>query len=362
MKPWFSALFTAMVSTAAGLAVVFTFSAEAPETGDWASRDPQIASWPPGFVLGYNQAWFGHSYGRSFTTDFDETRVREMFLKTREGGGSVIRLWFFEIMQGLELGDDAPKVKGLRPGFLENIEKTLRISRETGVAVYLTLMDGNGMPAENSPMRDYYWNLLNELHGEGDAFRERALKPFLELAHRYRDTVFALDLMNEIQAPIARHYWKDAWNGPRAWVLRHARFARALAPWLKITSSLGWEHAPRDLMRGLVSGLELDFYDLHLYDDDPTGHIFIWTCDRSRRDRVPILLGEFGQKTQTDDDRLQLSSTRAFLKHARGSCYRGALAWRLDAAEKTWRFLREDGSFRPAAEEMAGLGARDARN
>lgn len=350
----------------AGLAVValgvlagFSFHGFASGFGDEASK---AASDPwPAFVIGYNQAWFGNSYGRSFTTDFDENLVRTAFLKTREGGGSVIRLWLFEIMQGLELREGAPRVVGLRADFLEHLERTLQIARETGVSVYLTLMDGNGMPAENSPRRDYYWNLLNELHGEGDAFRERVLRPTLALATRYRDTIFALDLMNEIQAPIARHYWKDPWSGPRAWIQRHAEFVHAQSPWLKVTSSLGWEHAPKDLTRGLVSGLGLDFYDLHLYDDLPSGHVFVWTCDRARRDRVPILLGEFGQKTQGDDDSRQLLSTREFLKHAKSSCYRGVLAWRLDAAEKTWRFLREDGSFRPAAKEMISLRDRASR-
>lgn len=343
----------AMAVVTVGIAAGFSFHGMASGFGQSASR--AAAPLWPSFVIGYNQAWFGNSYGRSFTTDFDESAVRAAFLKTREGGGSVIRLWLFEIMQGLEVGGGAPRVVGVRADFLEHLERTLQIARETGVTVYLTLMDGNGMPADKSSLRDYYWNLLNDLHGEGEAFREKVLRPTLALATSYRDSVFALDLMNEIQAPIARHYWSDPWQGPRAWIRRHTEFVHAQAPWLKVTSSLGWEHAPKDLTRGLVSDLGLDFYDLHLYDDAPTGHVFVWTCDRARRDRVPILLGEFGQKTQKDDDALQLAATKAFLKSAKESCYRGVLAWRLDAAEKTWRFLREDGSFRPAAKELISL-------
>ena len=69
-----------------------------------------------------------------------------------------------------------------------------------------------------------------------------------------------------------------------------------------------------------------------------------------------MILGEFGQSSQTIDDALQSAATERFLSAARSTCFRAALAWRYDYSPlptSNWfHFIRADGSFRPAVSRI----------
>jgi len=99
---------------------------------------------------------------------------------------------------------------------------------------------------------------------------------------------------------------------------------------VRVTASAGHHTAVPDLLRGRYDGLGLDFYDVHVYDDDGRIPNAYWLWWHARRRGVPIVLGEYGQKTERRDDRIQVRATRGFLYRARAWGFAGALAWRLD--------------------------------
>lgn len=304
----------------------------------------------PSFVVGYNEAWFGPNFQNSFTDGFNESSITKTMTDMKDAGAYVVRLWLFQNRQGLVLTPGAPKTSTIDPLMLSNLTKTMAIARALNIKIYFTLWDGNAMPKESSELRDYYYNLLNNKYGEGDAFNTYVLTPLLALFSENQDVIYALDLMNEIEAPIDHNYWTNSWNGPRNWMQNMRNYVKARASWIKVTSSAGWSWAASDITRGLFSNLGLDFYDLHVYDDNGNIPSLSNLCATASNDGVPIILGEFGQSTKNNDDNLQKNSTERFLNNAKNSCFSGALAWRFDANEETWRFQRPDGSFRPAVE------------
>lgn len=302
------------------------------------------------FVLGYNEAWFGPYYQNSFTDGYSDTLVTKTLSDIHGAGGDVVRLWLFQNRQGLNLATYAPQTSSIQQQMLTNLERTIGIARQQHLKIYFTLFDGNTMPSDSSEARNYFYNLLNNKYGEGDAFNIYALTPFLELLNNNQDVIYALDLMNEIEAPIQRGYWSSSWSGPRTWIQNTRSFIKTKSPWLKVTSSAGWGWAAFDITNGLFSGLGLDFYDLHVYDDNGNIPSLNSLCSKAASDGVPIILGEFGQSTHSENDQLQQVSTQAFLNNAKNSCFSGALAWRFDSQEAYWSYQRADGSLRPAAD------------
>lgn len=324
------------------------------DAGPGATIPPPPSLGSP-FTVGYNEAWFGPSYGSDLTTAFDLAYVETTFDRLRAAGGHVVRLWLFEGFEGVPIGPATPRIGDVSPTLLANLGKVLEAARARKLAVYLTALDGNALPQDAGALRDLGWNLMNGLYGELDAYETKVLAPTLAAIAPYQDVVWAFDLMNEIEAPRHRGFWSDPIGGPRAWMKREAAFVKSKAPWLKVTTSAGHDTAAFDLALGVFSGLGLDFYDLHVYADDGLVPNVTNVCAKAASDGVPIVLGEFGQKTTSDDDALQRNSTKAFLAAAKGSCFKAALPWRLDAAENTWRFLRADGTPRPAVAEVLAV-------
>ncbi len=305
------------------------------------------------FMVGYNEAWFGSHYSSDLTSGYDDTLVATTLDGIVAAGGHVVRLWLFEGLEGVVLGASSPRITGLDAALLPNLEKVLLAARARKLAVYLTAFDGNAMPQDAGAVRDLYWNIVNDAYGEGTAYENTVLAPLLTTLGSYKDVVYAFDLMNEIEAPRIHGYWADPFGGPRATMQRWASFVKTRAPWLRVTSSAGYDTASFDIATGFFSGLGLDFYDLHVYSD--TGAIpgVANVCARAKSDGVFMLLGEFGQRSHVESDSLQLASTQAFLAAAKSSCFAGALPWRYDAAESYWAYKRSDGSDRPAVSAVA---------
>jgi len=113
--------------------------------------------------------------------------------------------------------------------------------------------------------------------------------------------------------------------------------------------SAGLGYAVQEITLGLFSGLGLDFYDLHFYADSGQYSGQSALCDKVSADKVSIVLGEYGQQSQTYSDSIQLGATTNFLEGARTSCFSAALAWKYEDPNQTWfTYLKPDGTFRPA--------------
>ena len=310
----------------------------------------------PRFLVGYNEAWFGGHFSTGLTSDFDLAYVQRIFDGILAAGGHVVRIFLFELMQGVTLGPSAPRTQSVSPTMLANLDAVLTAARRRGLWVYVTALEGNSMGAAAGPPGAYFTDLLNGRNGEGDAFNNNVLAPTLRVLDAHRDCVWAMDLLNEFEAPRSHGLWSDPLNGPRGFIQRTTAFVHARSPWLRVTASAGWDTGPNDIALGLLSGLGLNFYDLHSYSDGGgyAGQTAI--CNRAASEGMGVVLGEYGQMSHRIDDTLQAYVTGTYLYNASTSCFSAALAWRFDAAETWWAVVRPDGSFRPAVSFVQAYG------
>ncbi len=316
------------------------------------------------FLIGYNEAWAGAHFGTDYTTDFDLAYMQKVFDGIVAGGGHLVRLWVWEVPQGFEVTNGSPMTQPVSQAFLDNVGVVLHEARKRGLWVYLTLLDGNTIQKiQIGNLHQWGVNVLNNTGGERDAFNQNAVGPLLGVLEAHKDVMFGLDIINEVQACSQNGVFPDAFNGPRAFLQAEVAFIKSKAPWLKLTSSAGWpsdilkKGAQYDIANGLYSGLGLDFYDLHAYADSGTFVGATAMCQRVAQDGVPIYLGEFGQSSKQVDDVIQYNATAYFLNNAKALCFKGAFAWRFDAAESQFAYVHADFSPRPAVQVMQVFGA-----
>ena len=125
-------------------------------------------------------------------------------------------------------------------------------------------------------------------------------------------------------------------------------------PELDFLQSDGWRHAgpaepqPHQRRLSYLCDLPIHFYDLHQYND--IGGIF--KIDElkmlSEQTGKPILLGEFGQNNDYDDN-IKKTITRNFLTNAWSNRFMGAIAWILNK-ENDKNTYYKDGSPRAAVD------------
>jgi hypothetical protein len=339
------------------------------------------------FLVGYNEAWFGLNYGNSIASNpsvfclpssFDPIFVDTMFAGMQAGGAKIVRIWVFPALQGIKLSTACPiapppapppQTMGLTNNLKRNLQTVFTTAGKHGLKVYVTALSGGDMQvaATNiTGLRSYFQNLLTNTT-EMTRFQNNALLPLLTLLNQfnmlYPNVIYALDLINEIEAPLNSGYSNFGWTQARAWIKNMTDFVKSKSPWLPVTSS-GWGSAVQEITLGLFTGLDLDFYDIHVYADWGQYSGVTWLCNRVSADGVPIILGEYGQKTHTFDDWLQYSTTSNFLTTAKTHCFSAALAWKYETRCDTrfagcpsqgydwWTYLIPSGpgagKFRPA--------------
>jgi hypothetical protein len=316
------------------------------------------------FAVGYDQAWFHEDYGSDLTARFDPIGIDLNFQKIADAGGAIVRVWIFEgeEKEGLVF-TGGTRTSGLAPGFLDHLAALCGLARNHNLVVYFTAFDGNFPWSRPTHASNVHYNILNNRFGEGDSFDAHALAPALDVLAQNQDVVFALDLMNEVEGSVATWFWPDGWTGARRWIEDTTAFAHKQAPWLRVTASAGWADGPADLAGGRFSGLGLDFYDLHVYDDDGAIPMGFPLRARSWQDGRQIVLGEFGQASARVDDALEAQAAAAFLANARSLGFAAALGWRFDDERPDdpgfvpyLSYLR-DGLPRPAVDEVRKAAA-----
>lgn len=314
-----------------------------------------------GLTLGYNQGWIEGGYGHDLTDRFDAGAWERVLRRTRAGGGSVLRVWILEgkAKEGVIWSGHRPT--GVEPALLANLRTLVSLAEREGVQIYWALLDGN-WPEHWAKGLDFdrQFNVLNDKFGHGARFRERVLGPILDVLRERPQVNYAFDLLNEVQGSVRAHLWPDGWAGARRFLAATSAFLRARAPGLKVTASSGHHSAAWDLLCGRLDGLGLDFYDVHVYSD--SGKIpYGWVLARhARRRGLPLVLGEFGQKSAKLDPALQARALRGALADAKRLGFAAVLAWRLeDQQAHDLRFSFYDGDRpRPALNVMraaAGL-------
>ncbi len=317
------------------------------------------------FVLGYNQGWFSTCYGSDLSTGWSEATavyaamryldgkvepcaegmpvdsgIDGFFAMARGCGARVVRLWAFESYskEGCDYGsrESLDGIKGLTPAFEHHVHQVMQAAMRYGVQVYWTALVGNWPRHWRSPeikdigrWRRIHYNILHNRYNAQQAYHEHALGPFVKLLSAYENNVYALDLMNEVQGSL-RDFWGSDWNRVRRWIKHGREFVRGVMPSLKVTASCGHHTAVTDVLEGRVSDLGLDFYDLHLYNDEGRIPQMQALGRLALADATPLLLGEFGQRDGSYNDEVQTRVVREFIQKAYDHGFLGALAWRLD--------------------------------
>jgi hypothetical protein len=296
------------------------------------------------FFVGYNQPWFEGNYGADLTTKFHPDFIRQTYQSIHSAGGSVTRIFLFTGLQGIRYPGGVPQ--GVSPDFLRNLETVLEIARESGLKVYVTPLVPDEANKVQGDWRQFFVNvLLNP--AMTDLYNEKVLAPVLDVLDRNRDVVFGMDLANEIDSVLNKGFMSQ--DQARLWIWKSAAFVKGHSPWLRKTISVGWGGAQYLLIQGILSRLGLDFYDLHVYDDNGAYPGATDLCRRVKSEHMEIVLGEFGQKSSQVNDMTQYAATGHFLSTAYSMCFSGALAWDFSDPGQPWlAYRRSDGSFRPA--------------
>ncbi len=310
-----------------------------------------------GFVLGYNQGWIEGKFGRDLTSAFDENEWRKVLARTRESGGSTLRVWLFEGQPCEGVIYDLHDPVGVDQQFLANIRRVGELAREERVKLYWTGFDGNFFGPPSGIEFDRRWNILNDKYGFGTRFQQNVLGPVLDAIMEKPDTVYAFDVMNEIQGSMHHNFWPDGWDGARRFMSGWTRFVHGRAKGLRTTVSSGWGDSIKDLLKGRFDGLGLDFLDVHMYSDSTRIEKGKELVARARSQGVPIVIGEIGQKKQAIDPTLQARIVKGVVEDAKKLGFAGVFVWRLiDEQAHDKRFSFWDGDVpRPAVAVMKSL-------
>jgi putative membrane protein len=319
-------------------------------------------SLPTGFRVGYNEAWIENNYGNwltsnplfnlssAFPSPFiccqNNSPLSAMLLGMAQGNAKVIRVFLFPAVQGIRIDTTVTSLTssklmtiGLTTDFTSNLASLLQWMRSynqannTDIKMYFTALNGadmNVVTSSNNPTLHLYYQRLISNSYEIYAYETLALAPILNTLSSFQDVVYGFDLINEIEGAINAGYFSNNWNGARTWLANMAYAATASFPWLPVTSTAGYGWAVQELTLGYFSGLRLNFYDVHIYSDSGTYSGQTALCNKVKADRLPIILGEFGQRSSSVSDSIQNTATTKFLQGARGSCFSGALGWKYE--------------------------------
>jgi hypothetical protein len=343
------------------------------------------------FWVGYDQAWFADHYPNwlasnpvwnslfqtsVFSSQFNTKVIDAYFDGMKNGHAKIVRIWVFPGLQGIELklsnspGSQTVGLTSMRkpedsmrePEIIGNLETVLKLAKHHGLMVEVVVLNAGDMKAAVDPtspkllpLQPYFENLLLNIGGERDTFKAKVLLPLLKPLNENRDVVYGLDLINEIEATFISNppYFPNV-TAAQDFIKDMAAFVKKNSS-LRVTSSsggAGGDMAVVEIVSGLFSFSDpsLDFYDLHYYADgglSPPGVSGV--CNRVKGDGVQIILGEYGQKTESTNDILQSLTTAQSLYTAKTTCFSAALAWVYEDSNQPWfTYLKPDGTFRPA--------------
>jgi hypothetical protein len=264
----------------------------------------------------------------------------------RKANGSVVKFLLFSNLQGLlvsspltSASSPVPNPRHLASDFIANLDALLTQAHQMGLKVYVTVLNGGDMKswANNSAlpqMQGYFQNLIRDPVTKANF--KLVLDDLLTVLNNHRGDVYAMDFVNEIEAPlnVGSIYFPDGWIGARAWIAEMVGYIKQKSNYLgfifPITAAAGYNYAAQEITLGLFSGIGLDFFDLHEYTDSGQYPGQTALCNKVRNDQQQIILGEFGQKSKTYSDVIQNNATTAFLYGAARSCFSGALAWKFE--------------------------------
>ncbi|MBF0546557.1 MAG: hypothetical protein HQM08_19075 [Candidatus Riflebacteria bacterium] len=318
------------------------------------------------FVFGTNLAWFKNDYAwdigpnhasGDLKTSFDPAYCETVFQNLENMGCPLVRIWAFEGQEGLMFTEDLTKdpkypyheVTGLDPVFMQNCRTIMETAQKHHIHLYWTLL--NHLIREEQGGR--HMRIITDPKVRSTYINNAAV-PFLkEFANN--PAFFAVDIINEAEGavggfdalsggynPLIGCSWKEM----RVFIKECADAFHSAIPGIKVTSTSGY-HEWNNLKAGRFSGLGLDFYDWHSYQDNPN----FPDASTLGLDK-PVIVGECGPKTMQSKGNydFQGKNWKAYLEQARKG-YAGILTWSYGNAgtDNNYVMVNADHTWRPGA-------------
>jgi hypothetical protein len=280
------------------------------------------------FKKGFNQAWMKNDYAHQWeNAHYDPIYADKLLKLTRDSNAKILRLWIFEgSWQSQFLKTKNFATSKIKPEILFNLRHFLRLARQYNVQISLTFLDGNSFKyvLDKPDLKNFWWNIFNNKYDQLDEFYRNAIFPVYKLIHdEFKDVVTQIDLVNEVNAINEFGLFENGKESLSYFLCR----IKTGSP-TKTTASLGWANAEELYFNGLLNQSCLDFFDIHLYNDQGR----IPRCLDYKElslSGIEFQLGEFGQSSALYDDSIQEVVTLNFLKEAHDCGFTSALAWRL---------------------------------
>ena len=319
------------------------------------------------FNVGFNQAWFHNNYATQYLDGyFDEQEVERMMRLSHEAGSKTLRLWLFESSNFPMLEWKESKVTGIRPEFVRNFIKTLKLAQHYDIKVYMTFFDAHSYRPDKLSREDLFKLRAVYQPKGGDEFLKKVIGPLLKAIENEKlsHVIGRIDLTNEMDAVINRFGFDHGWSGAGRMLCQWRSFIQAHHSFQStpVTFSLRLHPVivhPLNLLSDKGPMACADFFDFHSYAD--SGEIY--RCERlkayAKKNKKDLILGEFGQGYLNNrfDDTLQLNNTLSYIKNASQCGFKEALSWRLSDVRpgynKEARYSFEAyGKMRPAYEAI----------
>lgn len=338
------------------------------------------------FIKGVNLPWFDGAYGHDFGTyqqhpDWDisytKAKAEVRFADIARMNVNVMRLWVFQSWSGLVF-DEEGYVSHIDPRFLQNLKEAISIAHRNGIKCYLCVLTDVKDHHEKFcckktiPLR----NIIVDREARA-RFIKNVLIPFTE-EMRDNPGVFAFDVLNEPEHEVAGRTgnWTEdgySWHEMRAFLKLCVSVIHRTDKKRLVSVGSGW-HDHENVMNGIYSGLDLDFFDYHRYHDDgelvPVLEIRknLLRIGAPRRElTLPILVGECGQYSKDkSDDETQRKAVSGFLRNGASLGYAGVVVWSYEwpgvpVQHRGWERLLKgngDSGWRSAAFEIQNFSSK----
>ena len=263
---------------------------------------------------------------------------------------NVLRIWIFlfddnQAPNGL-LFDQQGYVTGVDPRFLTNLEVCLKLAQKHKLSLYFCVC--NPVYVIKSKQQDIFTN-----EKARNAYYRNGIGPFVRWL-KDKPAVFAVDLVNEPEwgSEPGQHWKPYSMPVVRSFIEQGIATVKRTDP--KRLVSFGGLGLPAGDPRCYewMRGLNIDFLDLHVYDNE--GDL----PEISALDpRIPVLLGEFGDEDAGNRSRNDVVLNRSvtnFLNNAAKKGYAGTFFWEYPS------ITGELGRWRPVSYIIRGFYAQES--
>ncbi len=320
-----------------------------------------------GFLHGINVPWFNaDSYGcdigcshRRMDSRFDPARVEAVFRNGRSVGFDCIRIWLFEIMEGIRFDADG-FATGFDPFFVRNLHTLLDIAGRIGIDLLVTFQPHISFSMQYPDEYGFYTRILHEPR-HTDRFITNCVRPLARLLAACPQ-VMMVDLYAEPEGDVTGPQgngqpYGGSWDSMHRYLAAVAGALREEAPGLPLTVASGWRKYD-SLREGRYNDLGLDCIGVDIYDDAG----IVEPAATLGTDGIPVWLAEFGPETKDDwDEETYTQNTLSFYRNARAAGYIGAFHWMYGYAGSGESLTLEgkDGRLRPVADHIRALVLED---